>query len=105
MTEAERAEFLPIVETFTNLLEEDDTDIEKISKLLQQVREIAKLIPTNLRNNIPAIQNIDLGEFLTAIQGPDAVRNVRKPAVSTKFGTGKKVLEWDIFHSCYHHDF
>lgn len=92
MNETERLEFLPIVRSFTNLLEKVDADPKETDKLLQQVREIVKLIPTNLRKNIPAVQGIDLSQFTSNFQGLENVRNVRKTAAYPQFDSSKKRL-------------
>ena len=92
MNETERLEFLPIVRSFTDLLEKVDADPKETAKLLQQVREIVKLIPTNLRKNIPAIQGIDLSQFTSNFQGLENVRNVRKTAAYPQFDSSKKTI-------------
>ena len=55
MTESERAQFLPVVRTFTRVLEKGDADSNEINTLLQQVRQLNQLIPENLRNSIEVL--------------------------------------------------
>merc|ERR1712039_1102406 len=50
MTDAERQQFLPSVETFISVLEKDNLDASEMNTLLAQSRELTNLIPSNLLN-------------------------------------------------------
>ena len=57
MTDSERAQFLPVVRTFTCILEKGDADSNETNSLLQQVRQLNQLIPENLRNSIKELMD------------------------------------------------
>ena len=86
MSSAERAQFLPIVRSFTDVLENNNSDPNKTNQLLLQVREIAKMIPSSLRNNIPAIQGMDLSQFAPSLQGSQNIRPPREPVAAPQSG-------------------
>lgn len=52
MTSQERAQFLPIVRTFTRVLEKGSADANESQLLLRQASELTNLIPGNLRSGI-----------------------------------------------------
>merc|ERR1711936_491542 len=52
MTSAERSQFLPVVRTFTKVLENGNANPSEIRTLMQQVRTLNNLIPGNIRNII-----------------------------------------------------
>ena len=68
MTDSERAQFLPVVRTFTRILQKGDTDSNETNSLLQQVRQLNQLIPENLRNSIKGLMN-NLGQNLVKYPG------------------------------------
>ena len=57
MTDSERAQFLPVVRTFTCILEKGDADSNETNSLLQQVRQLNQLIPENLRYSIKGLMD------------------------------------------------
>ena len=57
MTSAERAQFLPVVQTFKNVLENGNANPNEIQTLMQQVRTLNNLIPGNIRNSISGLLN------------------------------------------------
>ena len=63
MTSAERAQFLPVVRTFTSVLEKGNADPRETNVLLQQVRELNNLIPGNIRNSISELIGQDPSSF------------------------------------------
>merc|ERR1711997_345545 len=52
MTEEERQQFLPVVRTFTSVLEKGSADATETNTLLQQVRQLNQLIPANIGSSI-----------------------------------------------------
>jgi len=63
MTAAERAQFLPIVRTFTGILEKGNASPSETNKLLGQIRELNQLIPAHMRANIEQITGLASGNF------------------------------------------
>jgi len=62
MTSQERAQFLPIVRTFTRVLEKGSADANESQLLLQQASQLTNLIPGNLRSSIQQLTgNINPG--------------------------------------------
>merc|ERR1712212_263686 len=62
MTSQERAQFLPIVRTFTRVLEKGSADANESQLLLRQASELTNLIPGNLRSGIQQLTgNINPG--------------------------------------------
>ena len=55
MTNAERQQFLPIVRTFTNVLEKGNANPTEVNTLMSQIRELNNLIPGNIRNSISGL--------------------------------------------------
>ena len=55
MTDSERSQFLPVVRTFTSILEKGNADPNETTAILQQVRQLNQLIPVNLRNSIEGL--------------------------------------------------
>ena len=55
MTAQDKSQFLPVIKTFAEVLEENGANAGKTNLLLQQSKKLAKLIPENLRNSIPSI--------------------------------------------------
>ena len=55
MTNAERNQFLPVVRTFTNVLEKGNADPNEINQLVQETRELSNLIPGNIGNSISGL--------------------------------------------------
>ena len=55
MTDSERAQFLPVVRTFTSILEKGNADPNETTAILQQVRQLNQLIPENLKNSIEGL--------------------------------------------------
>ena len=55
MTSAERSQFLPVVRTFTNVLENGNANPTEISTLMSQVRQLNNLIPGNIGNAISGL--------------------------------------------------
>jgi len=65
MTASERAQFLPVVRTFTSILEKGNADPNEINQLLGQVRQLNSLIPANMRANIEQITGLATSSFNT----------------------------------------
>merc|ERR1712083_956898 len=62
MTSQERAQFLPIVRTFTRVLEKGSADANESQLLLQQASQLTNLIPANMRSSIQQLTgNINPG--------------------------------------------
>jgi len=57
MTQAERNQFLPIVRTFTNVLENGNANPNEINTLMQQTRTLTNLIPGNIGNSLMGLLN------------------------------------------------
>ena len=57
MTPAERNQFLPVVRTFTNVLENGSANPNEINALMQQTRTLTNLIPGNIGNSIMGLLN------------------------------------------------
>merc|ERR1712241_1240032 len=55
MTDQERQQFLPVVKTFTKVLEKGSADATDTKKLVQQIRELNKLIPANIGKTIEGL--------------------------------------------------
>ena len=62
MTDQERQQFLPVVKTFTKVLEKGSADATDTKKLVQQIRELNKLIPANIGSSIQGLFG-NLGSF------------------------------------------
>jgi len=63
MTSDERAQFLPVVRTFTSVLEKGNADPNETNQLLQQIRQLNNLIPGNIGNSISGlIGNSNFGQ-------------------------------------------
>jgi len=77
MTEDERTQFLPVVKTFTGILEAGNADPNKTKELLEQIRKLNALIPANMRANIEQITGLATSNFAA----PTPVRTT-KPAPS-----------------------
>ena len=63
MTDQERAQFLPMVRSFTRALEKGSTDANENRLLLQQAKELGKLIPENLRKSIEGLTDGAINNF------------------------------------------
>ena len=61
MTSAERSQFLPVVRTFTNVLENGNANPTEISTLMSQVRQLNNLIPGNIGNAISSLIGNGIG--------------------------------------------
>ena len=90
MTASERAQFLPVVRTFTSVLEKGNADPNEINQLLGQVRQLNSLIPANMRANIEQITGLATSSFNT---GPNIVSQNSVPFnparnVPSSFNTG-----------------
>ena len=59
MTEQERQQFLPVVRTFTSILEKGNANGTDTTALLQEIQELNKLIPANIGSSIEGL----LGNF------------------------------------------
>ena len=71
MTAAERAQFLPVVRTFTSILEKGNADPNETNQLLGQIRTLNSLIPANMRANIEQITGLATSNFgASAISRP-----------------------------------
>ena len=57
MTDSERQQFLPVVRTFTNVLEKGNANPTEVNTLMSQVRELNNLIPGNIANSISGLLN------------------------------------------------
>ena len=55
MTAQDKSQFLPVIKTFAEVLEENGANAGKTNLLLQQSKKLTKLIPENLRNSIPTV--------------------------------------------------
>ena len=77
MTAEERDQFLPVVRTFTGILEEGNADPNETKELLEQIRKLNELIPANMRANIEQITGLTTSNFVA----PTPVRTT-KPAPS-----------------------
>ena len=62
MTEQERQQFLPVVKTFTSILEKGNADGTETTALLQEIQELNKLIPANIGSSIQGLFG-NLGSF------------------------------------------
>jgi hypothetical protein len=62
MTSVERAQFLPIVKTFTNILEKGSADSSEIQTLLQQAKELTKFLPGNLQSSLEGLTDNFIGQ-------------------------------------------
>merc|ERR1739838_542511 len=52
MTEEERKQFLPVVRTFTSVLEKGNASPTETNTLVQQIRQLNQLIPANIGSSI-----------------------------------------------------
>ena len=55
MTEQERQQFLPVVRTFTSILEKGSADGADTIALLNEIKELNKLIPANIGKTIEGL--------------------------------------------------
>ena len=63
MTAAERRQFLPVVRSFTNILEKGNASPSETNQLLTQIRTLNELIPANMRANIEQITGLATSGF------------------------------------------
>ena len=55
MTQQERQQFLPIVRSFTAILEKGSANADEANALLAQATQLSSLLPANFRNSIQAL--------------------------------------------------
>ena len=55
MTQQERQQFLPIVRSFTAILEKGSANADEANALLAQAQQLTSLLPANFRDSIQGI--------------------------------------------------